>query len=153
MSTLPYKKELHSTDITTKTPANVTTTKTETSELLSLLFTLNRRIRGEASILHIKALHFVTEHTNPSMKEIADCFGVTPPSATAMINRLVEDGLLKREADKTDRRAVRISITAAGKKDLDKSVKQMQESAESIASVLSAEERAIFIRILQKLTA
>lgn len=123
------------------------------NETLDLLFAVMKRVRGQTSLHQMKALLFVTEHEDPSMKAFADYFGITPPSATSMVNRLVKEGKLHRHVDEKDRRAVRISITPSGKKELEASIKAMSEEMNMILSVLSKEEKTAFTTILKKLTA
>jgi len=43
---------------------------------------------------------------------------VTPPSVTRMVTALEKHGFVRREADATDRRIARISLTAGGRRAL-----------------------------------
>lgn len=47
--------------------------------------------------------------------QIADLEHIKRPTATALIDRLVEQGLVTREASDTDRRSCRVAVTAAGR--------------------------------------
>jgi DNA-binding MarR family transcriptional regulator len=47
-----------------------------------------------------------------SIKELADMMGVTTPSVSTMVDRLVESGVLTRETNPSDRRAVVVRISA-----------------------------------------
>lgn len=49
-----------------------------------------------------------------SLKEIAEAMGVSSPSASAMVDRLVDVGVAKREHSTVDRREIRISLAAEG---------------------------------------
>ena len=54
------------------------------------------------------------DHGEMSLKEIADAMAVSPPSASAMVDRLVDVGVAKREHSTVDRREVRISLSTEG---------------------------------------
>ncbi len=49
-----------------------------------------------------------------NLKELAEATHVSPPSASAMIDRVSDLGLATRETSPSDRREVRISLTRAG---------------------------------------
>src|ERR1700735_1707094 len=94
------------------------------SKLISLLFIIGRRMRDEVgkrekrepySMLHFETLHYVEQRKQPSMRDIAGYFRVTPPAATLLIDGLVKNRYLKRTADKKDRRGIRIMLTPKGK--------------------------------------
>ena len=50
------------------------------------------------------------------MKDIAKFLGITPPSATSLVNHLLKSGLVRRQADVTDRRLIRVVLTKKGEK-------------------------------------
>ncbi|MCD6528546.1 MarR family transcriptional regulator [bacterium] len=130
--------------------------------VISLIFKTNRLIREKLkkekkhlnffSILHLEALRYIAEKKNPSMKEVADYFCITPPSATSLINSLVRLNLVKRIYDKNDRRAIRLSITLKGKKELQKGIKRINENMKKVLSQLNTKELKNLIKILEKLS-
>lgn len=130
------------------------------SKLISLLFIIGRRMRNEVdqkqkkepySMLHFETLHYVEEHGQPSMRDIAGYFRVTPPAATILIDGLVKNRYLKRTVDKTDRRGIRIMLTPKGKQLLARGIKARVEKIKSVFSVLDTKESAELIRILEKI--
>ncbi|HEX9436456.1 MAG TPA: MarR family transcriptional regulator [Candidatus Limnocylindria bacterium] len=52
--------------------------------------------------------------------ELAQQCMLTPPAMTEAVEGLVRDGLVRREDDPSDRRAVRVSLTAAGRREVDR---------------------------------
>ena len=48
------------------------------------------------------------------MSHLAATLGVSLPTATGVVDRLVEHGLVQRHADPTDRRLVLVSLSDAG---------------------------------------
>lgn len=54
-----------------------------------------------------------------TLGELADAERVAPPSITRAAAKLVDDGLLERQADESDRRVVRVRLTDAARALLD----------------------------------
>ncbi len=63
------------------------------------------------SVSQMEVLHFVVEHKNPTMKDIAEHLQVKPPSATTIVETLCKKKLLKREESIKDKRITRITFT------------------------------------------
>lgn len=104
-----------------------------------------------ASFLDIAILSVAAERNNPSMKDIVDKLHIAGPSATVIIDRLVEKGELVRTEDADDRRVVRLAITDEGKKTLKSGMKECENGMSQILSVLEAKEQAEFDRIITKI--
>ncbi len=126
-------------------------------DLISIMFTVGRLMRAaegfianDCSLFHIKVLEFIAEKKNPTMKELAEYFVVTPPSATSLIELLVKTRLLRREADKNDRRTVRISVTAKGKKTLHEGLARSKLLIKKFFSGLTKQEIAEMESIMKK---
>jgi DNA-binding MarR family transcriptional regulator len=56
-----------------------------------------------------------------TLGDLAQAEQVAPPSITKVVARLEDDGLVSRAVDDNDRRVVRVSITAEGRRRLDHS--------------------------------
>ncbi len=134
----------------------------KTSRLINAVFSVSRLMRESVSrsegrkrfsLLQFKILMFITEHGNPTMREIADFLGITPPSATSIIQRLVRSGRLKRIVDPTDRRKVRLTVSQTGKSMIDDAYTHMALHMRQLFSVLNEREREELTRILTKITA
>lgn len=104
-----------------------------------------------SSFLDIAILGAAAEKDSPSMKEISDMLKISGPSATLMIDRLVEKGELVRIEDKEDRRMVRLDITDAGKKVLKNGIKESEAGMDSLLSVLDEKERKELDKIITKI--
>ncbi len=52
--------------------------------------------------------------------ELAQQCLLSPPAMTELVEGLVREGLVRREDDPSDRRAVRVSLTAAGRREVDR---------------------------------
>jgi DNA-binding MarR family transcriptional regulator len=71
------------------------------------------------------ALMAVRDAGEVSVKHLAERLQVSPPSASTMVDRLVEMGLLERQPNPNDRRSVLIRLSPIG-----------NESIEAIESVV-----------------
>ena len=69
----------------------------------------------ELSMPQMTTLLVIREHGEMSVKEIAQATHVSPPSVSAMIDRLVELGMVTRRNSRVDRREVRVAMTKRGK--------------------------------------
>jgi DNA-binding MarR family transcriptional regulator len=87
----------------------------------------------------------------PKMTDLSDEVGVTLGNMTAMVNRLVKQGYLARSGDPQDRRVVRISLTAKGKKVIHKAEELKQKRMRFIISKISVEDQRVLCNIIYKL--
>jgi DNA-binding MarR family transcriptional regulator len=135
--------------------------KISNNSLISLIFNANRLIRegmgkhgnvDPFSLAQFKVLTLVFEKGSPTMKEIADSLYITSPSATSIINHLVTEKELQRVFDKEDRRIVRLTLTAKGKKTLIIRRKEAAERMNKIIEPLNEKEKnqlaSIFTKII-----
>jgi DNA-binding MarR family transcriptional regulator len=67
----------------------------------------------DLSISQFHAIMMIEKKKKVSLKELAAMQQISPPSASAMVNRLVEKGLLKRSQCRSDRRKIEIRLTDA----------------------------------------
>ena len=66
---------------------------------------------GEFSFAQMRALKFVKSKGQVSITELAELLSVSAPSASTMVERLVEKGVLVREPDPDDRRRVIVTVS------------------------------------------
>ncbi len=115
------------------------------------LYKTMRTASPSCSFLEMKTLTIVSEHKNPSMKDIADELGISSPATTAIVDRLIADKLITRTEDKDDRRMTRISMTSNGKKTFEKTREILYAAINNRVSILSETEQKELARILLKL--
>ncbi len=81
---------------------------------------LARRLRQQASgditPSMISALHSVEALGPLPLGELAQVEKIQPPTMTLIVNRLSDQGLIRKDVDASDRRFTRISISAEGRK-------------------------------------
>lgn len=122
------------------------TENTEVKQILNLFFRIGVKIKEKqkkkhfTSMLCVRTLRFVMEKGEPTMKEVADYLGITPPSTTTMVDHYVKSGHLERLTDKNDRRIIRIGVTPKGKKFLKDGYENMLRIYQELLSKLNQKE-------------
>ena len=114
-------------------------------QLHSAALHLLRRLRAEDDELGISpprlsALSVVVFAGPLPIGELATAEGVAPPTMTRLVDGLERDGLVRREADPSDRRGVLVRATAQGSRVLTKGRRRRLEVLASELRRLSAAE-------------
>ena len=115
---------IDTSDPTTNPATAAADTRLDDPELAArlrlVLNRLARRLRsqtpGDLSPSLTSALVTIELQGPITLGQLAACERVTPPSVTRMVASLEELGLVRREADPADRRIARVSLTAEGKR-------------------------------------
>jgi len=126
------------------------------AQILKLMFELSGIARkrifkniGDLKMPQMFALIFIKER-NPKMRDIAKVLGIKDASATALVEKLVNKGLVKRCSNKKDRRVVSLCLTETGKNFIERSHKNISKEV-FIFDCLTESEQKQFIDILKKL--
>jgi DNA-binding MarR family transcriptional regulator len=90
----------------------------------------------ETTIAQYRTLVVLASRGPQRMVDLANALGVTPSTAGRMCDRLLRKGLIRRHRARADRRAVQVSITAAGRE---------------VVDTATARRRALLAAILAKL--
>lgn len=93
-------------------------------------------------------LNINSEEGTPATK-IAPLMGLEARSLTRLLKSMEEKGLIYREADKTDKRLVRIVLTKEGKKKRDRSKETVLRFNDTIRERIPADKLEIFFDVLQ----
>lgn len=96
-------------------------TSTDFADRLRLAVTrLARQLRRHSDIgaspTQVSALATIERRGPLTLGELADCEGVKPPTITAAVNRLEQQGLVERQPDPEDGRIARVVVTREGRK-------------------------------------
>lgn len=70
------------------------------------------------SLVAMRVLSHLSQDGDLRVGELAEREAVTQPAITATVNRLEEDGLVRRRADPEDARAALVAMTDAGRREL-----------------------------------
>ena len=115
-------------------------------ELLVVVTRLARRLRRLAddgiSPTMRSILNTLEKHGPLTHGDLAQAERVKPPTITAAVDRLEQDGLVVRERCDQDRRVTRVQITAAGRGLLAEGRRQRTAYLERRLRALSADDRA-----------
>ena len=92
------------------------------AQLLDVVPLIMRRARAEArrralpgtSIPQARVLHFLGQNPGASLSEVAEFVGLTMPSTSKLVQRLVSQGVVERRDGSDDRRRINLSLTEQG---------------------------------------
>jgi DNA-binding MarR family transcriptional regulator len=99
-----------------------------------------------------RALRVVSAGDGVRLSELAEALRIAPRSATEVADGLQERGLVARAPDPTDRRAVVLTATGAGRQVQREVDDARAADAQELFGRLSATDRAALARILRALT-
>lgn len=124
--------------------------------LMALFFGVGRLLKSGwgqdkcllPSFLHLETLRFIEEDGDPTMSTLAGYLKVAAPTATALVNSLVKDGIVIRQPDSHDRRYVRLALSKEGKEMLTRTSKNREKAFDKLVASLSATDRTHLRRIL-----
>lgn len=84
-------------------------------------------------------------------KELSDMLDTVPPTISAMLSELEERGFIARHIDESDRRRVRLSLTAEGQTLRHKMREQWLQAGQQRLAKLSSDELEKLVHIYKKL--
>jgi DNA-binding MarR family transcriptional regulator len=87
-----------------------------------------------------RVLSILGRHGTLPTSRIGDWLHVSKPNMTAIIDRLIEEGLVERQRGDEDRRVVNVALTEKGKEYLHSCHMEAREAVKRILSSLSPEE-------------
>ncbi len=96
----------------------------------------------ETTIAQYRALVVLASRGPQRMVDLAAALGVSPSTAGRMCDRLVRKELIRRQRARSDRRAVLVSITPAGREVVDQATERRQELIVEILNRLPEPEQA-----------
>jgi DNA-binding MarR family transcriptional regulator len=102
------------------------------------------------SFSHVRALHLLAPDRTLAMKELAEQLDMTPPSVTALTRRLLQIGLLDRQAHSEDQRVTLLSLTDEGRQLLTQLEEERLQKMEELLHGLTMEEQEQFLQLLER---
>ncbi len=111
---------------------------------------INDLSRSEYELLAILRMNLNDEKPAISVSEISNLLQITPAGVTHFINPLEEKGFVQRLADRSDRRIVRIGLTAKGIETADAMLTIIQEQLIGLINYLGEEDSEIFMRLMSR---
>lgn len=108
--------------------------------------------RHSLSIAKLNVLSRLAESGEPlSLSELAARLNCVRSNVTQLVDRLEAEGLVRREADPSDRRSIRAVITAAGRARQRVGALELESAESKVANLLSQHDRAALQRALEAL--
>ncbi|EWY38277.1 hypothetical protein N825_13800 [Skermanella stibiiresistens SB22] len=97
------------------------------------------------------AISLLAHDPGMSIDRLRRALGLSHPGAVRLVDRLVADGVVIREASEHDRRAVALKLTEAGRRACATIRAARLDSLERLLDRLDADERATFGALTEKL--
>jgi DNA-binding MarR family transcriptional regulator len=96
----------------------------------------------DTTIAQYRALVVLASRGPQRMIDLAGALDVTPSTAGRMCDRLLRKGLIRRHRARADRRAVQVSITAAGRRVVDQATARRRALIAGILGRLPARQQS-----------
>jgi DNA-binding MarR family transcriptional regulator len=107
----------------------------------------------DVTMAQAKVLYIVAAAEALRMSELAGRLGVAMPTASGVVDRLVELGLLERRAEASDRRQVIVALTETGADTLERMRELNHHQMRHLLERLSEEELTVIERAIEILAA
>ncbi len=122
-------------------PAAVDAVLTASRSLIAVATRSLGAAAEETTIAQYRALVVLASRGPQRMTDLAGALDVAPSTAGRMCDRLVRKGLIRRHRARADRRAVLVSITAAGRQVVDQATARRRELIAAILAKLPAQQQ------------
>jgi len=119
-------------------PAAVNAVLTASRSLIAVATRSLGAAAEETTIAQYRALVVLASRGPQRMVDLAAALEVAPSTAGRMCDRLVRKGLIRRHRARTDRRAVLVSVTPAGRQVVDQATARRRALIEDILARLPA---------------
>lgn len=135
------------------------TSEQSAREILDVVPIVMREIRTQMrsqgsldlTVPQFRALAFINHNKGSSLCEVSVHMGLTSPSASALVDGLIERGMMTREEHPDDRRRVRLDVTSRGRTILETStIGTMAYLAKKLNNV-SADDREVIVKAMEAL--
>lgn len=112
---------------------------------------LSDRIQPDLTHEQFYLLRSIKQHERITPSELAEITFVNRSAITAMIDRLVKKGYVRRFRDDIDRRVVFLEITEKGREIFTEVEKSLRLFVEEVSQSISAKETEAFINTYEKI--
>jgi DNA-binding MarR family transcriptional regulator len=105
----------------------------------------------EVTLTQYRSLVVLGSRGPQGVAALAEAVAVTPPTASRLVDRLVRKGLVRRRTDRQDRRQVRIALTEAGRRLVDRVTERRRHEIAQLLTSIPAEVQLSMAAGLQQL--
>jgi DNA-binding MarR family transcriptional regulator len=108
-------------------------------------------LKDKLSLSHIVAMEFLYDKDNSNMSELSKALTLTMGATTAVIDKLIKFGFVRRRHLEQDRRIVEVSLTAKGSTMVEGVMRHRLEMVKKVLSVLTDRDKEIYLDLLEKI--
>lgn len=127
--------------------------------LLEALTRLNQRfdrsLRAKVGITHSwfeALLRIERSGGHMTMGDLAEQIALTSGGVTRLVDRLIEEDLVERQACATDRRVLYVALTETGRAKLNEAIDvHLVDLEEQLTGRMSEEERSLLVAVMERL--
>lgn len=116
------------------------------------MFRLLRERDSSLSAAEAFAIDVIYLLQEPTIKEFADCLGISQPNATYKVNHLIQKGYVQKTPSQEDRREAHLHVTEKYMRYWEESNQTLNRALETLQKRFSPEEVETFTRVLQELS-
>ena len=99
-----------------------------------------------------KVLHFVlAQNRDVFQKDIEEEFSLRPPTATQLLKKMEQNGLIRREVTAEDGRMKRILVSEKARQYQDVVMADITNLDEELTRGISREEMEVFFKVIEKM--
>jgi DNA-binding MarR family transcriptional regulator len=97
---------------------------------------------SQLSVLQVRVLLAVDRHEQVNLSDLAASLQLSKPFASRLVTRLVDERLLLRRTHRDDRRQLLLSLSARGRRALDRLRSVRQSGISEVLAAMSPDDRA-----------
>lgn len=116
---------------------------------ISTIINPSQLVKVDLTSSQMKVLIGFAEKESFTMTELSIAHSVSVSTMTSMVDRLIQNGFLKRDKDDNDRRIVRVCLTAKGNKMVRHLMKVRMNALESFLFELNDNEIKRFLQSIE----
>ncbi|WP_368652792.1 MarR family winged helix-turn-helix transcriptional regulator [Ornithinibacillus sp. 4-3] len=117
----------------------------------SVMIKWNKMFNEDLGVSNVLTLGFINNNKKARPSDISKKLGLTPPTVTHLVEKLVKKELVERVLDDSDRRIIYLVITEKGKEVLKRANIEGQVLRREMFLKLTEEERAQLLALYEKL--
>ena len=138
---------------------------TEVAELHDAVVRIMRALKIAETKLHvthremsfvpadIQTLRFLSQNEGSKLSDLAGHLGVVPTTASSIVDRLVDRGMVQRDRPETNRRAIALRLTRLGEDVYGRLEVEELTTMRFMLDALPEEDRPAFIRAMGRIAA
>ena len=109
------------------------------------------QIPSEVTLPEMRVIEVLGDHPGCIMRELADHLLAAVSTATGLVDKLVQKGLVRRERVDEDRRIVRAELSDAGREVYEAVMAMHMSFCRGMLATLNADEQEIYLVLMKKI--